>query len=57
MIILIPKTESRALPEEVTLSKLLADRVGDRGIAERIRSRFKGKLSRNIKKVGNIDFF
>ena len=53
MIILIPKTESRALPDEVTPSKLLANRVGDRDIAEKVRNQFKGKLSRNMKKVGS----
>jgi len=51
LIILIPKTEARSFEDEVTINKIIADRMPDLEVAESILLNYKKKTSTNIKKL------
>jgi len=51
LIILIPKTEARSLDKEVTINKIIADRVSDPEAMEAVLNNYKKKTATNIKKL------
>jgi len=51
LIFLIPKTEARAAEEEVTLKKVIFDRVTEESVASLVLANFRGRSSSNIKRV------
>ena len=51
LIILIPKTEARSMDEEVTINKIIADRVPDPDVMESVLQNYTKKTSANIKKL------
>ena len=51
LIILIPKTEARSFDDEVTINKIIADRVPDPDAREFALLNYKKKTSVNIKNL------
>jgi len=51
LIILIPKTEARSFEDEVTINKIIADRMPDPDAMQPILFNYKKKTSTNIKKL------
>jgi len=51
LIILIPKTEARSFEDEVTINKIVADRISNPEAAESVLMNYTKKTSTNIKKL------
>eukprot|EP00092_Neocalanus_flemingeri_P000871 GFUD01000928.1.p1 GENE.GFUD01000928.1~~GFUD01000928.1.p1 ORF type:complete len:806 (-),score=155.07 GFUD01000928.1:82-2499(-) len=51
LIILIPKTEARSFDDEVTINKIISDRMPDPEAMQSILFNYKKKTSTNIKKL------
>ena len=54
LTILRPKTEERAKGDEISLEKIVEERIQNKQIGIQIKEKFQGKHSKNLKKSNSI---